>query len=130
MATTVPPTMEPRPVAFVTLRMPALTRVTPPKLLAPPRTSVPTPVLVRSKPPLIAPVIVSWVLESTLMAVPLPARTTEPLSVLLPPKRLRRTAVPFNTIGSAMVKPLPRIWTVAPLATVVLPADVPSAVLL
>src|SRR5262249_61776602 len=72
---------------------------------------------------------------STPMALAL-FRAMAPDQVLLPPDRFSRapvppTPVPLRTIDLAMLRPLPRIWTLAPLATTVgaPPVGLPRGVL-
>src|SRR5262249_18269937 len=105
------------PAAAVRLpsdRMPALTLAWPVKLLAPVRTRVPPPALVRSAVPDTWPATVSW--PTSTSRVPAARRLTGPVTPLAP-VRLSRVP-PLRSRPSATLTP-PCSCSVAPLPTIV-----------
>ena len=103
LATVVPPSVVPNPVALVTSSVPALTVVVPVYVLAPLKVSVPAPVLVTA---------------------PVPEMTPDKLAALV----VLLVKVPLSAIASAPTAA--RRFNVAPLATVVPPSVVPNPVAL
>src|SRR6266481_4857276 len=96
---------------MVVLPAPPTVKLCPVPVIPPLRVNVPASELIREADPRVMPP------DQVLLLARL--RSAPPLEI----------PVPFNVIGSAMERPLPSICTAAPLATVVAPAVVPSALL-
>src|SRR4029453_11784369 len=86
LLTVIEPVTRPRPPALCTLATPLVTVVLPVNVLAPLKTTVPTPAFVRLATPVIGPLSVRVVPAPAPMLLLL-ARVTAPAQVLLPPGR-------------------------------------------